>query len=149
MPTCSVVVIDANLAMQAVAPARQDPAIDLFSGWTRGKVRVVAPDLWASEVLTALRKLVFGGALSSERALRVLDDLFALGVEIIPTSIELCRAALPWAQRLGQAKCYDALYLALAEQVGAEFWTADRRLANRARQTGATWVHCLGEEGPR
>ncbi len=35
---------------------------------------------------------------------------------------------------------YDAQYLALAEQTGAEFWTADKRLADRARRRNARWV---------
>jgi predicted nucleic acid-binding protein len=34
--------------------------------------------------------------------------------------------------------------LALAERLGAYFWTADERLASRAAQVGASWVMGLG-----
>jgi hypothetical protein len=50
------------------------------------------------------------------------------------------------SNRLGQSKAYDAFYLALAERLKAEFWTADQRLANGARQLGANWAHWIGEE---
>ena len=39
---------------------------------------------------------------------------------------------------------WDAAYLALAESLGAEFWTADRDLARRARRR-FPWVRLLGE----
>ena len=56
-----------------------------------------------------------------------------------------CQSALRWAARLNQARAYDAFHLALAEELGAEFWTADRRLANAAQRAGATWAHWIGE----
>lgn len=35
--------------------------------------------------------------------------------------------------------------IALAESVGAEFWTADKRLVDAARNSGASWVHPINE----
>jgi predicted nucleic acid-binding protein len=52
---------------------------------------------------------------------------------------------LDWASRLEQSKAYDGFYLAAAGQVGAELWTADQRLRNRARQLGVSWVHLIDE----
>lgn len=38
-------------------------------------------------------------------------------------------------------------YLATAEHLGADFWTADRRLARHAKQLGIGWVRAVqGEE---
>ena len=82
-------------------------------------------------------------ALTAERGHRVVDDLLALGVELVPSSPQQCHRALDWAERLGQARAYDATYLALAEELDAEFWTADRRLANAARHAGADWVRAV------
>ncbi len=65
----------------------------------------------------------------------------------VPLDTSLCLAALTWAERLGQTKAYDAFYLALAEGLSAEFWTADKRLARRARHAGADFVRLLGKEG--
>ncbi len=140
MPS-SVIVIDANLAVQAVVPGPLAVAASLFADWRLSKSRLVAPDPWLAEALSAVRGLVFARALSRDEGLVAVDDLFALGVELAPLTLWLCRSALSWAERLGQAKVYDSLYLALAEQLQAEFWTADRRLANRAQKLGADWVH--------
>jgi predicted nucleic acid-binding protein len=52
-------------------------------------------------------------------------------------------AAYEWAERLGQSKAYEAydgFYLALAQRLDVELWTADTRLESRARQIGITWV---------
>jgi predicted nucleic acid-binding protein len=81
-----------------------------------------------------------------EQANTAIDDLFLLEVETQPLDISLCKAALEWATRLQQSRAYDAFYLALAERLQAEFWTADRRLANGAQQLGVKWVRWIGEE---
>jgi len=54
----------------------------------------------------------------------------------------LHRRALQLAEALSLPAAYDAHYLALAERVGAEFWTTDRRLANKVREA-LPWVHLL------
>ena len=104
---------------------------------------IAAPDLWLAEIVSAVRKLVFAKLLTQSEGTEALDSLFALGVEIVPSTAERCHRAFEWAERLHQAKAYDGFYLAIAEERQAEFWTADLRLANRARQVGAAWVHCL------
>ena len=58
---------------------------------------------------------------------------------------KLCERAFDWATRLNQLPVYDSFFLALAEKLDAEFWTADRRLVNGARQVGVEWVHWVGE----
>jgi predicted nucleic acid-binding protein len=40
----------------------------------------------------------------------------------------------------------DLLAEVKAEQEGAELWTADKRLANGARQAGVSWVHWIGQD---
>jgi predicted nucleic acid-binding protein len=56
------------------------------------------------------------------------------------------QATLGWAERLGHSKTYDSAYLAVAEALQAEFWTADRRLEQSARRAGASWVHSIMED---
>ena len=55
---------------------------------------------------------------------------------------ELHRQALKIAQRYNLPATYDAHYLALAERLGIEFWTADRRLFN-AVQSSLSWVNLV------
>ena len=65
----------------------------------------------------------------------------------VEATLETHRRALGWAARLQATVAYDAQYLALAEQTGAEFWTADKRLADRAHQAKISWVKWIQEQG--
>jgi predicted nucleic acid-binding protein len=107
-------------------------------------LQLSAPWLWWSEITSVLHRYSFEGLISEETAytaLNLLGDLSVQPVEV-PT-----RAAFDWATRLRQKPAYDGFYLAAAEKMGAEFWTADRVLANNAHQIGAGWVHWMGESG--
>lgn len=53
------------------------------------------------------------------------------------------RAALLWAERIGQSKVFDAQYLALAESLSAKFRTADQRLFHSLQALGVNWVHAI------
>jgi predicted nucleic acid-binding protein len=74
-----------------------------------------------------------------------LSDLKEMAFEEIGSDLQTDQQILRWAERIGQMVIYDATYLTVAEQLKAEFWTADRRLANAARKAGATWTYFLGE----
>ena len=63
----------------------------------------------------------------------------------MPATLELHQQALIWAEYLGQSKTYASAYLAAAEVLHADFWTADHRLARFAHQAGVTWVHSIFE----
>ncbi|MBI3973153.1 MAG: type II toxin-antitoxin system VapC family toxin [Chloroflexi bacterium] len=116
-----------------------------FKGWIQAGIQLTAPMLWPAEIVSSVRFSVYRRSISIERGRIALEDLLALPVDVTPTSAPLCRAAFEWAGRLGQARAYDAFYLALAQELGAPFWTADRRLVNGARQAGVSWVHWIGE----
>jgi len=69
----------------------------------------------------------------------------SLALDRHPADKELLLAALRWAERLGQSKAYDAQYVALAEQMGAELWSADQRLVNALQAQEVSWAHWIGE----
>ena len=83
-----------------------------------------------------------------EEARSALEEMQTLHIHYLAPSPELHLRTWYWADRLNHSKTYDAQYVALAELERAEFWTADRRLANGARQVGAGWVHWIGESEP-
>lgn len=142
----STLVTDASVGVWAVLP--QWAPVDVsqhFARWYAQAVRLQAPELWAAEAVSAIRSYVHVRQLTAQEAELAVEDLFALEIELLPMTPDLCRAALGWAERLRQRRAYDVFYLALAEMRGAEFWTADQRLANAARQAGATWTRWIGE----
>jgi predicted nucleic acid-binding protein len=140
------VAIDANLLAALVLPlSYSGQATEKFTDWKRAGVPLLAPLLLEYEISSILRKAVVAQWLTPDLALEALVQILALNVQCLPPTADLHQRALGWAQRLGQAKTYDAHYMAVAEQEGVELWTADRRLANGAQQAGAAWVRWIGE----
>jgi predicted nucleic acid-binding protein len=138
------VVVDANIALGALLELPYSArCAALFENWLVTRTPLYAPVLWGYEVVSGLRKAVALKAVPSARANEALEQLHQLGVATVAPDLELHRAALRWADRLGQLVAYDAQYLALAERLGATLWTADRRLAERAHAAGAEWVRTL------
>ena len=141
------IVIDANVSVAlAVHLPYSDLAEQRFILWREAQDEILAPGLWKYEVVSALRKAAAANLISPGELMTALEELFRLGVREIEASIETHRLALSWAARLNQMVAYGSQYLALAEQIGAEFWTADKRLAESARKAGAHWVKWLGEK---
>ena len=106
---------------------------------------MLAPVLLEYEIAAVLRKAVVARWLTTDLAAEAMVKVLALDVRYTAPTAKLHERALPWADRLGPSKAYDAQYVALAEQEGIELWTADRRLANGAQQAGAHWVHWVGQ----
>jgi predicted nucleic acid-binding protein len=142
----SQVVIDANIGLALALPLPYSPKTVLqMNHWQNEGTELFVPTLWIYEVITAMRKSVTAKVISSEKAEEALEWIFALDIQPISPTKELYRNIFHWATRLNQSQAYDAVYLALAEQLGIDFWTADQRLANRTKQLKLTWVHNISE----
>jgi predicted nucleic acid-binding protein len=150
-PISSAVVIDANIAIRAVILTKQGLEAQKVEEWQQTGVQFLVPDIWSSEITSAIRQIIYINVLTEEEGQKALHHLFAMNIMIIPADEMLCQAALAWASRLSQSKAYDGFYLALAERLSdergrqVEFWTADERLYNRARQVGAPSIRWIGE----
>lgn len=96
----------------------------------------MAPDLLIPEVAMTIRRYVYHRVLTPAEGERVVPRLLRMAVERVPPDEALVVEALRWADRLGQSRAYDALYVALAEREGAELWTADERLAHALERIG-------------
>ena len=138
-------VVDANIAIQTAL----DITDSLEGFWARVDLEQItpcAPRLWLSETTSAIRFLLSQKEITADEAEQALRTIHGLRVEIVNEDEELCLRALELAGKLGQSKAYDAIYLALAEKLVAEFWTADGRLANRCRKDlKLSWVHSIDE----
>lgn len=145
MATPLTLIVDASVAVRAVLPVEEKPIIQrLFEGWHEAFTRICAPDILLPEAMSVIRRGIFERWISEAEGQIAVEDIFRLGMEVISSDTQSCLAALAWAGRLGQSKAYDGFYLALAERLNAELWTADKRLFNRAKQLGVDWVRWIG-----
>ncbi len=141
----SYLVVDANIAVKSILSATEN----LNAFWEKVEqenLTPCAPRLWLSETASAIRALVFQKVIAASDAEEVLQTIHGLHIEIINEDEELSLRALEWAGKLSQSKAYDAFYIALAEKLVADFWTADERLYNQCRKNiKLSWVHWVGE----
>jgi predicted nucleic acid-binding protein len=84
------------------------------------------PHLIDLEVTQVLRRRTVGGRMAASRGRMAIDDLAALPLLRHPHDQLLPRV---WELRHNMS-AYDAVYVALAEYLGAPLLTRDRRLAN-------------------
>ena len=96
-----------------------------------------APSRWVYELTSALCKTVHFGQITAQEGLRTLALAQRLGVRLVAPDDELVRSAFNWTLRLNRAAAYDSFYLALAEDLGCDLWTADRHLV---RAVDLPWV---------
>lgn len=139
-------VVDASLAIKwLVEEEYSDVARALSSDWESSGVKTFAPAiLMPAEVANALHRRVVRGELDLQTAARLLDDLLAFGIELVAPP-EIHGAALSAASRIGQGAVYDSHYLALAERLDCELWTAVRRFYRSARRAFPDRIRWIGE----
>ncbi|MBI4305772.1 MAG: type II toxin-antitoxin system VapC family toxin [Chloroflexi bacterium] len=130
-----LVVVDASLAVKwLVNEVHSDKAYALARSWADDGTQPVSPYLMAVEVANALYRRVLRKELTVEAAAHLLRTLLASGLELRETP-GLHGRALELADHLRQDAVYDAHYVALAETLGCECWTADRRFHRAASPT--------------
>ncbi len=143
----TLIVVDASFSLAQVIPLSYSPdVVRRMEIWQSELPHLMVPGLWEYDIVSGLRRACFQKLLTLEETHTALDELLCMAVEVVPNFAGQHALALEWAERLGQSKAYDAQYLALAAQAGAEFWTGDKRLANNAAALGLSWVHWVGEE---
>lgn len=138
-----VVVVDASLAVKwLVREVHSDNAYAMARSWAREEVYPMAPYLMPVEVANALYKRVKREEISLAEATSLLDGLLSTRIELRePAGVHV--KAMELAAELKQDAVYDAHYLALAEALNCELWTADERFY-RAAISGHTQVKWLG-----
>nr|BAL59198.1 PilT domain protein [Candidatus Acetothermum autotrophicum] len=128
------VVIDASVLLAFYLPAEpyKTQALVLLEEATAGRVKLVVPTLTHYEVLNVLslatRGLKRGQKISLDEAQEILTAMKALKLEVRDVQ-SLEKRILEITQR-HQCSAYDAAYLALAEQWGADLLTGDERFYN-------------------
>ena len=121
-----MVVIHASLVMQLlVAKQFSTQARQINDLWRAMGIRMAAPDFIHVEVASALYKKIPAGIISINLAVELMTEFYAMDINIYPASL-LHQRAIELALELRQRMPYDSHYLALAESLNCDFWTADR-----------------------
>jgi predicted nucleic acid-binding protein len=144
-----MICVDASIAVKLIVQQEQtDLAKTLYQTALLTRQPLVAPPLLPFEVTNTLRqKMRRQAEITVPEAVALLEE-FALLPITIRNPVELHGRALRLATDLGLPAAYDAHYLALAEILDCEFWTADMRLLRQV-QNRLTFVRWLGDSSPR
>ena len=119
-----MIVVDASVLSNAIGDDVADGRRARSELRTAGEL--AAPDLVDVETTAVLRKRWLAGDISDRRFAVAIQDLEDLQVDRYAT-LPLMRRAY---ELRANVSAYDAAYVALAEGLGCELLTADRRLAN-------------------
>lgn len=138
--------VDASFILRLFMGPDDEAAWRLWDSWLVEGSTIHSPVLLGYEVANALHSYRRASLVSLASADLVLDAALSLPVRL-HSSPELHRRALRLAADISLPAAYDAHYLAVAEQVGAELWTADGRLARQSADR-STSVRLLGRDGP-
>jgi predicted nucleic acid-binding protein len=124
-------VVDASVAAKWFLPEpNKDKAEELLRDFIDEKIDLIAPDLIVAEVSNLLwKRSTLRGDISVAQAAQSCANFLAIGL-ILQPSITLAASALKLASQ-ERHSIYDMFYLALAEQNGCEFVTADEKLVNK------------------
>lgn len=114
-------VLDASAAVELLLGTKLGEAV---SGQIEPSGEVNAPHLLDAEVGQVLRRFVLRGTVDATRASQALENFALLNMTRFPHSWLLSRA---WELR-ENCTVYDALYIALAEALGAVLITCDQRM---------------------
>ncbi|OQY45296.1 MAG: hypothetical protein B6242_10800 [Anaerolineaceae bacterium 4572_78] len=134
-------VIDASLILKTVLPnEHQNKCQQLMTAWQKANYQFFAPTLWLYEIISAITKAIHFDMLTVEEGQHALTLVQKLNIQLILPDDNLTQSAFEWTLRLKRAVAYDSFYLALAESLQVEFWTADKRLYNSVNND---WVHYI------
>lgn len=125
------VVLDSNAVVALVLDASRAPAIEKkLREWGDAGEALHAPSLFSYEVANALTRSIAAGAIDSHDAKSAWQRIAAIEVRL--DGLKDGPAVIAVARRLQRQNAYDASYIALAQELGAEVWTLDGPLARNA-----------------
>jgi len=135
----SQICVDASLVIKLGLPEEESDQVEaLWREWQLQQREIVAPPLLYYEVTSVLRYAVHRERLCQEEGTLILELLLKLPIRLLaPHNLHVTAWGI--AADLGHPAAYDAHYLALAQILSCEFWTADRRLFQSAG-SGMPWV---------
>lgn len=124
-----MIVLDASILIKwFVQEHDSEIALKFKEDLLAGQTDIIVPDLVLYEILNVLR---FKSHITEQAIKNILPTLFDLGLEIITPSQKLLEDALHLSFAT-DLSLYDCSYLALANELGVKFVTADKRIVRQA-----------------
>jgi predicted nucleic acid-binding protein len=121
------VVVDTSLAIKwLVTEPGSVLAAQTLRTWVTADVTCVMPSWATAEMGSALLQRVTNGEFSIEYATELLAELSRF-VRYSDATVRLSQRALALAYQFKKRAIYDMHFLALAEELECELWTADER----------------------
>lgn len=133
----SWICLDASIVIRLLVNTRDQALKQQFQQW-EGSHKLAAPTLLFYEVANALYQYQRHGVHSPTVTQSALLSAQTLPIQLYGDQ-SLHQQALRLAEQHSLSATYDAHYLALAQRLGAELWTADKKLAN-AVKAKLKWV---------
>lgn len=144
--TGSPIVVDASIVLRWLLPDLLSEACwRLFEASAEAGNDLTAPTLLVYEVVSGITKSLYFKNITPEEARISLFQFFSMNPQLADANEPLSLRAMEWTRHMNRASAYDSYYLALAETLTCELWTADRKLYNAARDAHLEWVHWVEE----
>jgi len=144
-PLASIpIVVDASVALKLVlAEEFTDRAQALLRDSLQARRPLVAPPHLHSEVINALYQRLRRRTITEDEANQAVTQFLRFPITLSAPA-DLYQQAFTFAGTAALPTIYDSLYVVLAQFLGAELWTDDRRLRT-ALGTTAPWVRWIGD----
>jgi predicted nucleic acid-binding protein len=126
----SRVILDSGILIASVYPETlTQQAQHLIKQLQEDDVTVHAPHLLRYELIAVSRKAVYQKRVTAEEGLQARDRLLSYPV-ILHFDDALLKRGYELSAKYNRPTAYDSQYLALAERLSCDFWTADERMFN-------------------
>lgn len=123
-------VLDASVVLKwFIEEEDSEKANSLLTAHVKGEIFITIPDLLISEVSNALR---YSKDFSQSETLKAIKNLYDLELDIIAQVYDITKATIKLAYKKG-ITFYDALYISLAQELGFQYITADKKLYRKTK----------------
>ena len=135
----STLCLDASIVVRLVTMPENIFVQELWAFWQKENHQRVAPNLLYYEVANAIYQQEKHSLIKPSSAKEALEIALNLPIQLVG-DVALHQRARKLAVQYNLPATYDAHYLALAERLNIELWTADARLYNAVQAQGVEWV---------
>ena len=142
MSNSETVCIDASIVLRYVLMPDDAPIKTVWQTWVKDEINLVAPSLLFYEVTNGLYQQQRNKILSPETIWETLELSLDLPITLVNEK-NLHLKARELAMRFNLPATYDAHYLALAEWMEVDLWTADVTLVNSLKSFKVKWVKVI------